>query len=128
MDAHISENGSYHSNCWVAYVCVCYISDPGIIMFEKRGTVVKESAGIVSLSVIRFKGSDGEVAIKYRTIDKSAISGRDYKGGTGEIVFKNGEVRLDISSYLELILGFTMQLPFLFIHNSFYENSRLEEF
>lgn len=65
-------------------------------MFEKRGVLVKESAGIVEVPVNRLKGSDGEVSVKWRTIDRSAISGRDYKGGSGEIKFKNGEVWIDI--------------------------------
>ncbi|XP_073997281.1 sodium/calcium exchanger Calx-like isoform X2 [Rhodnius prolixus] len=66
--------------------------DPGIFSFEKRGAIVKESAGSVSLKVIRSRGSDGDVSIKWRTIDKSAIAGRDYKGGTGDLNFKHGEV------------------------------------
>ncbi|KAK9503028.1 hypothetical protein O3M35_011682 [Rhynocoris fuscipes] len=66
--------------------------DPGIFTFEKRGAIVKESAGFVSLKIIRSRGSDGDVSIKWRTIDKSAISGRDYKGGTGDLNFKHGEV------------------------------------
>lgn len=68
--------------------------DPGIISFEKRGLLVKESAGSVQIGIVRKKGSDGEVTVKYKTIDKSAISGRDYKGGAGEINFKNGETRI----------------------------------
>ncbi|XP_075224296.1 sodium/calcium exchanger Calx-like isoform X1 [Lycorma delicatula] len=68
--------------------------DPGIISFDKRGLMVKESAGFVSVPVVRNRGSDGEVTVKYKTIDKSAISGRDYKGGSGELTFKHGETRL----------------------------------
>lgn len=71
----------------------CNISDPGIVMFEKRGTVVKESAGKVSVGVTRVKGSDGDISVKWKTIDKSAISGKDFEGGTGELFFKHGEVR-----------------------------------
>uniref|UniRef100_A0A0K8SFP5 Calx-beta domain-containing protein n=3 Tax=Lygus hesperus TaxID=30085 RepID=A0A0K8SFP5_LYGHE len=67
--------------------------NPGIIAFEKRGLIVKESAGKVSLGVRRTQGTDGDVSIRWRTIDRSAISGRDYKGGSGELKFKHGEVR-----------------------------------
>ncbi|XP_014250861.1 sodium/calcium exchanger 2-like isoform X2 [Cimex lectularius] len=66
--------------------------EPGILSFEKRGTIVKESAGVVTVDIFRTKGSDGEVSVQWRTIDKSAISGRDYKGGTGTLTFKHGEV------------------------------------
>ncbi|XP_066905580.1 sodium/calcium exchanger 1 isoform X1 [Halyomorpha halys] len=65
--------------------------NPGIVLFEKRGTVVKESAGKVSVGVTRVKGSDGDISVKWKTIDKSAISGKDYEGGTGELNFKHGE-------------------------------------
>ncbi|XP_046660345.1 sodium/calcium exchanger 3-like isoform X1 [Homalodisca vitripennis] len=68
--------------------------NPGIIAFEKRGMLVKESAGFVRVPIIRYKGSDGEVSFKYKTIDRSALSGRDYVGGSGTITFKNMETRL----------------------------------
>ncbi|XP_054286263.1 sodium/calcium exchanger 2-like isoform X1 [Macrosteles quadrilineatus] len=70
--------------------------NPGIIAFEKRGMLVKESAGLVRIPVIRYKGSDGDVAIKWRTIDKSALSGRDYVGGNGTLNFKDMETRMEI--------------------------------
>lgn len=49
---------------------------------------------MVSIGVVRHRGSDGEVVVKYKTIDKSAISGRDFVGGTGELIFKHGEVSI----------------------------------
>lgn len=70
--------------------------DPGILSFEKRGTLVKESSGFVRVTVVRRRGASGEVGIKWRTIDRSAKSGRDYKGGSGELVFKHYEVQQDI--------------------------------
>ena len=44
----------------------------------------------------RQNGADGDVSIKWRTIDKTAISGKDYTGGEGEIEFKHGETQRDI--------------------------------
>ena len=44
----------------------------------------------------RQNGADGDVTIKYKTIDKSAIGGKDYEGGEGEIEFKHGETQRDI--------------------------------
>uniref|UniRef100_A0A1B6E8E5 Calx-beta domain-containing protein n=1 Tax=Clastoptera arizonana TaxID=38151 RepID=A0A1B6E8E5_9HEMI len=66
--------------------------NPGIISFEKRGLLVKESAGSVCIPLKRSRGADGDVTVQWKTIDKSAISGRDYKGGSGEIKFKHAEV------------------------------------
>ncbi len=34
--------------------------------------------------------------VKWRTIDKTAISGKDYNGGEGVITFKHGETQRDI--------------------------------
>jgi len=70
--------------------------EPGTFQFEKRGHLVKESCGNAVLSVIRQNGADGDVSIKWRTIDKTAISGKDYTGGEGEIEFKHGETQRDI--------------------------------
>ena len=42
---------------------------------------------------MRNNGADGDITIKYKTIDKSAINGKDYKGGEGVLEFKHGEVR-----------------------------------
>lgn len=53
---------------------------------------MKESAGYVDVPVVRTHGSDGEVSVKWMTVDESAISGRDYVGGEGQIVFKDKEV------------------------------------
>ncbi|KAK3913550.1 Sodium/calcium exchanger 2 [Frankliniella fusca] len=70
--------------------------DPGIVSFEKRGMLVKESSGFVRVTVVRRRGASGEIGVKWRTIDRSAISGRDFKGGSGELVFKHYEVQQDI--------------------------------
>ncbi|KAL0275303.1 UNVERIFIED_CONTAM: hypothetical protein PYX00_003196 [Menopon gallinae] len=65
---------------------------PGVISFEKRGYLVKESAEAAVLRIVRKFGADGDITMRWRTIDDTALSGRDYAGGSGEIVFKHGEV------------------------------------
>merc|ERR1719507_2292491 len=65
--------------------------EPGTITFEKRGYLVKESCGEAEIAVLRQNGADGEISIKWRTIDKSAVSGRDYTGGEDLVQFKHGE-------------------------------------
>lgn len=67
-------------------------TEPGIISFEKRGVLVKESAGVAILNVRRKFGADGEVSVKWRTINDSAIAGRDFVGGEGKLVFKHREI------------------------------------
>ncbi|XP_042238994.1 sodium/calcium exchanger 2-like isoform X3 [Homarus americanus] len=65
--------------------------EPGVVMFQKRGFLVKESIGNAVIPVIRKNGADGEITVKWRTIDKSALSGRDFEGGEGKVVFKHTE-------------------------------------
>ena len=65
--------------------------EPGTIQFEKRGYLVKESCGDAEIAVLRQNGADGEISIKWRTIDKTAINGKDYQGGEGVVQFKHGE-------------------------------------
>lgn len=71
---------------------VLVISEPGIIKFEKRGMVVKESTGCIKVPVVRVRGADGDVSVKWKTVDKSAIAGRDYIGGEGILTFRHNEV------------------------------------
>nr|XP_045601210.1 sodium/calcium exchanger 2-like isoform X3 [Procambarus clarkii] len=66
--------------------------EPGMVMFQKRGFLVKESIGSAVIPVVRKNGADGEITVKWRTIDKSAISGRDFEGGEGALVFKHTEI------------------------------------
>ena len=46
--------------------------------------------------LFRQNGADGDVEVKWRTIDKTAISGKDYNGGEGTLTFKHGETQRDI--------------------------------
>lgn len=70
-----------------------YSSEPGTLQFEKRGILVKESCGDADISIVRQNGADGTISVKWRTIDRTAINGKDYKGGEGVIEFNHGEVR-----------------------------------
>ena len=70
--------------------------NPGCFTFEKRGLLVTESIGSAAIKVIRRNGADGQVSVKWRTIDKDAINGKDYFGGEGELVFKHSEVEKEI--------------------------------
>ena len=44
----------------------------------------------------REDGADGDIEVKYRTIDKTAFDGKDFTGGEGTIFFKSGETTKDI--------------------------------
>merc|ERR1719510_1684362 len=67
--------------------------EPGTLQIEKRGYLVKESCGDAEVSVVRQNGADGNISVKWRTIDRTAINGKDYNGGEGEINFRHGETQ-----------------------------------
>lgn len=46
--------------------------------------------------MFREDGADGDIEVKYRTIDKTAYDGKDFTGGEGTIYFKSGETTKDI--------------------------------
>jgi len=79
--------------------------EPGTFQFEKRGHLVKESVGEALISVVRQNGADGEVEVKWRTIDGKAKNGKDFVGGEGCLSFKHGEtqrnIRIPITNDLE---------------------------
>ena len=83
-------------------IFLLHFSEPGTIQFEKRGILVKESCGDAEISVIRQNGADGKISVKWKTIDKTAINGKDYKGGEGVIEFNHGEVRNPFNVQLSL--------------------------
>lgn len=72
------------------------VLEPGIISFGKRGILVKESDGFVKVPVIRSHGSDGEISVRWKTINGTAFSGKDYIGGEGKLIFKHTEVAKEL--------------------------------
>ncbi|XP_066906126.1 sodium/calcium exchanger Calx isoform X2 [Halyomorpha halys] len=72
---------------------IIHDESPGVIQFEKRGHVVNEAVGLLTLILERFHGSDGEVRVSWRTVDDTARSGVDYEGDEDSVTFQHGEVR-----------------------------------
>lgn len=65
--------------------------EPGIFSLENPSFVIKESIGKASFKVERTQGTDGKVEVKWKTIDQTAVNGKDYHGGSGTLVFEHGE-------------------------------------
>ncbi len=63
---------------------------PGTIQFSVTSAPVPEAAGTVTLTVLRTGGSAGEVSVDYETADGSALSGEDFAGDAGTLVFGPG--------------------------------------
>ncbi|RWS01848.1 Sodium/calcium exchanger 3-like protein, partial [Dinothrombium tinctorium] len=79
----------------ICMMTVTIIDDdnPGIIAFGQRLITIEENEGKVVIPVLREQGADGEVVVKYKTLDGTAKNGIDYNGGEGEIVFEHGVIR-----------------------------------
>jgi solute carrier family 8 (sodium/calcium exchanger) len=65
--------------------------DPGVFEFEKPSFLFKESEGTAQIPIVRSNGADGQVTLRWKTEDLTAVCGRDYIGGEGSITFAHGE-------------------------------------
>ena len=70
-------------------VCLFNFSEPGIITFNERGLLVKESVNAAIVNIHRRNGTDGIVSVKWRTLPQTAKEGIDFKGGSGIITFEH---------------------------------------
>ena len=52
---------------------------------------VSKSQGIVEIPILRVISNDGDVAVKWKTKDVTAITGFNYTGGEGVIKFEHGQ-------------------------------------
>jgi solute carrier family 8 (sodium/calcium exchanger) len=66
---------------------------PGKIVFENARVRQAVNMNLCTVTVKRVEGSDGEISVKYRTINyesgvRSAVAGEDYTHTEGTLVFK----------------------------------------
>ena len=54
---------------------------------------VSKSQGVVEISILRKISKDGDVSVKWKTADVTALNGFNYTGGEGQIKFGNGETK-----------------------------------
>ena len=82
-----------------------YCIDPGVFEFEKPSFLIKESVGVAQIPVTRVNGCDGRVAVHWSTKDLTAVTGQDYTGGEGSLVFEHGETAkmIDIAIMNDLV-------------------------
>eukprot|EP00118_Oscarella_pearsei_P022727 m.265821 g.265821 ORF g.265821 m.265821 type:complete len:6112 (+) comp40493_c2_seq23:779-19114(+) len=64
------------------------VTPPAVIQPEVS---VDESDGTVTLTVVRANGLNGDVSVEFRTVDGTALNGKDYAGTAGTLSFKDGE-------------------------------------
>ncbi|MCA9259692.1 MAG: PQQ-dependent sugar dehydrogenase, partial [Planctomycetales bacterium] len=72
-------------------------AQPGTLALGATLISVDETAGFVTIPVVRTGGSDGTVGLEYTTVDASASAGSDYAGQTGILVFGPGETAKNLT-------------------------------
>lgn len=69
----------------------------GEISFSQSATSVQESAGELTLTLVRSNGSFGDIDINFQATDGSASGASDYTLAGGSITFADGEVEKTIT-------------------------------
>jgi len=74
---------------------------------------------MAQIPVTRANGCDGRVAVHWATKDLTAVSGQDYSGGEGSLVFEHGETAkmIDITIHNDLVRSI---LLFIYIYIFFF--------
>lgn len=80
-----SHHPDYSDKCFFTFV------EPGTFALENPSYLIKESIGKACIKVERTQGTDGKVEVKWKTMDQTAVNGKDYHGGSGTLVFEHGE-------------------------------------
>ena len=110
------ESETLHVNGYFQYLQTPPPGDPGELSFSVSNASVNEGAGIVTVTVQRSGGSEGEVQVDYATNAGSASAGGDFVGANGTLVFADGvteqqfTVQLVNDNIQESDESFTIQL------------------
>jgi solute carrier family 8 (sodium/calcium exchanger) len=75
----------------VATIMVLDDDHHGIFLFAEESQEVVENAGAAFVKVMRTSGARGKVTIPYKTVDITAVGGRDYEIKEDYLVFNNNE-------------------------------------
>jgi hypothetical protein len=63
----------------------------GVITMSASTYTVAENAGSITLSARRTGGSHGALTVSYKTVDESAVSGKQFTAETGTLTWADGE-------------------------------------
>jgi solute carrier family 8 (sodium/calcium exchanger) len=64
----------------------------GVFIFPEPKLEVIESCGQLRVKVVRTSGARGKVKIPYKTVDNTALGGRDFEKKNDLLVFYNNEI------------------------------------
>ncbi len=99
-------NSHWQRNCStiLALVAACFLQAApataqglATVQFEKDAYRVKESAGSVTLVVVRLGSTNDQASVNFQTVDQNATAGADYLETTGKLVFPPGVRRMNLN-------------------------------
>jgi len=76
-------------------------SAPGIIRWKHHTADIKESGGMITLSVLRLGGSKGEVSVDFATKNQKALAGKDFEAKNGTLTWADGDME---DKYVEITI------------------------
>ena len=65
--------------------------NPGLLQFAQAALSIDESAGTLTVNVLRVSGADGGVSVQYASSDGQAIAGSDYEPANGTLFWASGD-------------------------------------
>ncbi|XP_033750326.1 sodium/calcium exchanger 3-like [Pecten maximus] len=83
-------------NVSICQVTIINDDEPGKLEFAKPTIIATDCNRRVRIPVQRVNGADGHVSVKWETKDITAISGKEFEGGSGELLFDHGETNRTI--------------------------------
>ncbi|XP_069123954.1 sodium/calcium exchanger 1-like [Argopecten irradians] len=83
-------------NVSICQVTIINDDEPGKLEFAKPTIIATDCNRRVRIPVQRVNGADGHVSVKWESKDITAISGKDFEGGSGELLFDHGETNKTI--------------------------------
>lgn len=66
---------------------------PGTFVFAPEDLTTKESAGEALIEIQRVQGCSGRVSLQWKTIDGTAIDGKNYHGASGTLTWEHMDVK-----------------------------------
>lgn len=76
----------------IATVMILDDDHNGVFIFPEASVEIIENVGTLRIKVIRTAGARGKVKVPYRTVDGTAIGGRDFEKKQDVLIFHNNEI------------------------------------
>jgi len=77
--------------CWNCAVLVEQAQSPGMLKFEHERMAIKESEGVLWVTIKRVGGTTGKIKFTLRTKDVTAFAGNDYVAVDTEVFMASGQ-------------------------------------